>query len=97
MVFCCFNAKEYRESHRGSVEGAAEACQRKCTEVLFFITKGFRLEYISVQGRALFIYCYLMTMIIVSRLLFFVFFNFFYWKKDVFVTSVCLFHDVHVT
>lgn len=49
-------------------------CQRKCTEVLFFITKDFRLEHISVQGRVLLIYCYLMT--IVSRLLF-LFFCFF--------------------
>lgn len=90
-MFCCLNAKDNRESHRGGVEGAAEACQRKCTEVLFFITKGFRLEYISVQGRALLIYCYLMTMIIVSRLLFFVFFYFFFIGKRMFLLHLCVF------
>lgn len=83
-----------RESSRSGIEGEAEACQRKCTEVLFFITKDFRLKYISVQGRVLLIYCYLMTMI-------FFFFSFFYFffigKRMFFVTSVCLFHDVHVT
>lgn len=66
-----------------------------CTEVLFFITKDFRLEYISVQGRALLIYCYLMTMIIVSKL--FLFLLFFIGKRMFFVTSVCLFHVVLVT
>lgn len=69
-------------SHGGDIEGAAETCQRNCTEVLFFITKDFRLDYISVQGRALLIYCYLMTMIIVSRLFFF--FYFFLLKKGCF-------------
>lgn len=63
-------------------------CQRNCTEVLFFIKKKeFRLEYISVQGRALLIYCCLMTMIIVFKV---VFFLLFYWKKDVFC-YICVF------
>lgn len=56
-------------------EGAAETCQRNCTEVLFFITEEFRVEIISVQGRALFIYCCSMTMIYVLKLLFFLLFN----------------------
>lgn len=77
----CFNAGVNREN-RGGIEGAAEACQRKCTEVLFFITKDFRLEYISVQGRVLLIYCYLMTMILFQGCCFF--FTFFIGKKDVF-------------
>lgn len=47
--------------------------KRNCTEVLFFITKDIKLGYLSAQGRAL-IYFYLMTLIIVSRLSYFLLF-----------------------
>lgn len=69
---------------RGIVGMLEEQQQKKrnCTEVLFFITKDIKLGYLSAQGRALLIYFYLMTLIIVSKLSYFLLF---YWNCWVFL------------
>lgn len=64
-----------------------KGAERKCTEVLFFIKDNIRLEYISVQGRLLLIYCYFMTMIVSS------FFIFVIGKK---ICALCLFYVVPI-
>lgn len=57
-----------------------------------FITRDFRLEYMSVQGRVLLIYYSLMIIIIVSR--FFVFWGFFlnfcYWGGEETFYYICV-------
>lgn len=69
--------------------------QQKCVKGIalkfYFLLKKkkeFRLEYISVQGRALLIYCCLMTMIIVFKV---VFFFTFLLEKGCFLLHLCLF------
>lgn len=77
MVFGSFLLRVFNASvtERGTV-GMLEKRQQKrnCTEVLFFITKDIKLGYLTAQGRALLIYFYLMTPIIVSKLSYFLLF-----------------------
>lgn len=61
-----FNASVTERGIVGMLEKQQQ--KRNCTEVLFFITKDIKLGYLSAQGRALLIYFYLMTLIIVSKL-----------------------------
>lgn len=68
-----FNASVTERGIVGMLEKQQQ--KRNCTEVLFFITKDIKLGYLSAQGRALLIYFYLMTLIIVSKLSCFLLFD----------------------
>lgn len=79
----CFKARVTKSGIAEILKEQQEGVKGNALKFYFYY-KRIRLEYMSVQGRALLIYCYLMTMIIVSRL-------FLLLEKKDFLLHLCVF------